>query len=233
MTTNGIVLSNMLPKLQSAGLDALNISLDTLVPSKYEFMTRRKGHNLVMKSINTAIDLGYDPVKVNCVVMRNQNNDEIIDFVNLTKDKPINIRFIEYMPFDDNEWNSKKMVSFFEMKDIINNNFEPMQRIKDPKTETAKNFKIPGHIGSVSFITSMTNDFCGGCNRTRLLADGNYKVCLFDNREISLRDAIRNGLSDNDILEIINNAILNKKEKHGGMFNIKKMKNRPMITIGG
>ena len=233
MTTNGIVLSKMLPKLQDAGLDALNISLDTLVPSKYEFMTRRKGHNLVMNSITKAIDLGYDPVKVNCVVMRNQNEDEIVDFVNLTKDKPINIRFIEYMPFDDNEWNSKKMVSFFEMKDIIHNNFEPMQRVKDPKTETAKNFQIPGHTGSVSFITSMTNNFCGGCNRTRLLADGNYKVCLFDNREISLRDAMRNGLSDNDILEIINDAVLNKKEKHGGMFNIQKMKNRPMITIGG
>ena len=233
ITTNGIVLSKMLPKLQDAGLDALNISLDTLIPAKFELTTRRKGHNLVMKAITTAIELGYDPVKVNCVVMRNHNEDEIVDFVHLTKDKPINIRFIEYMPFDDNKWNSKKLVSFIEMKDIIHENFEPMVRCNDPKTETAKNYKIPGHVGSVSFITSMTDNFCAGCNRTRLLADGNFKVCLFDNREVSLRDALRAGLSDNDILEIINDAVSHKKKKHGGMFDIQKMKNRPMITIGG
>ena len=137
------------------------------------------------------------------------------------------------MPFDDNEWNKNKMVSFFEMKDIIQNKFGKLSRKKDHITETAKNFTLEGHKGSVSFITSMTNDFCGGCNRTRLLADGNYKVCLFDNREISLRDAIRQGMNDEEILNIINNAILHKKEKHGGMFNIQKMKNRPMITIGG
>ena len=233
MTTNGISLSKMLPKLQDAGLDSLNISLDTLIPSKFEFMTRRKGHHLVLKSINKAIELGYNPVKINCVVMRNQNEDEIVDFVNMTKDKPINIRFIEYMPFDDNKWNDSKMVSFFEMKDIINTNFEPMVRMDDHFTETAKNFQIPGHIGSVSFITSMTSQFCSGCNRTRLLADGNYKVCLFGNKEVSLRDAMRSGLTDDEILDIINGAIIDKKEKHGGMFNIKKMKNRPMITIGG
>ena len=119
------------------------------------------------------------------------------------------------------------------MKDIINKNFEPMVRVNDHFTETAKNFKIPGHIGSVSFITSMTSQFCGGCNRTRLLADGNYKVCLFGNKEVSLRDAIRSGMSDQDILDIINGAIIDKKEKHGGMLNIQQMKNRPMITIGG
>lgn len=233
MTTNGIITHKLLPDLKEVGLDAVNISLDTLVPAKYEFMTRRKGHNMVMKSIQTALDIGIKSVKVNCVIMRNKNDDEINDFVELTKDKNINVRFIEYMPFDDNEWKQNKMVSFFEMKDIIQKKFGKLSRKKDHKTETAKNFTLENHKGSVSFITSMTNDFCGGCNRTRLLADGNYKVCLFDNREISLRDALREGYNDEEILNIINNAILQKKEKHGGMFNIKKMKNRPMITIGG
>ena len=183
--------------------------------------------------VNKAVELGYNPVKVNCVVMRNQNDDEIIDFVKMTKDKPINIRFIEYMPFDDNKWNTQKMVTYFEMQDLINNHFEPMVRMDDHFTETAKNFQIPGHVGSVSFITSMTSQFCGGCNRTRLLADGNYKVCLFGNEEVSLRDAMRNGMTDDEILQIINGAVSDKKEKHGGMINIQKMKNRPMITIGG
>lgn len=233
MTSNGIVTHRLLPDLKEAGLDAINISLDTLIPGKYEIMTRRKGYSNVLKSIDKALEVGIESVKVNCVVMRNQNEDEINDFVQLTKDKNINVRFIEYMPFDDNEWNQNKMVSFFEMKDIIENKFGKLSRKKDHKTETAKNFTLEGHKGSVSFITSMTNDFCGGCNRTRLLADGNYKVCLFDNREISLRDAMRSGMSNEEILNIINNAILHKKEKHGGMFNIQKMKNRPMITIGG
>ena len=233
ITTNGLITYRMLPQLREAGLDGINVSLDTLIEGKYQIMTRRKGFNNVMKTITKGLELGFDPVKVNCVVMRNQNDDEINDFVALTKDKNINIRFIEYMPFDDNEWKEKKMVSFFEMKDKIQEKYGKLVRKRDHKTETAKNFTLDGHVGSVSFITSMTNDFCGGCNRTRLLADGNYKVCLFDNREISLRDAMRQGCSDEEILEIINDAIMYKKEKHGGMHNIKEMKNRPMITIGG
>ena len=233
MTTNGISLGRMLLKLQDSGLDSLNISLDTLVPDKFEFFTRRKGHNLVMKSINKALELGYNPVKVNCVVMKNKNDDEIIDFVKLTKDKPINIRFIEYMPFDDNKRKKKKLVSFFEMRDIITKEFGELKRENDHFTETAKNYKLPGHTGSVSFITSMTSQFCGGCNRTRLLADGNYKVCLFGQKEISLRDAMREGMNDSELLNLINGSIIDKKEKHGGMLNIQKMKNRPMITIGG
>ncbi|PIA53147.1 hypothetical protein AQUCO_00900032v1 [Aquilegia coerulea] len=119
MTTNGITLGKKLPKLKDCGLNALNISLDTLIPAKFEFMTRRKGHGRVMESINTAIDLGYDPVKVNCVVMRGFNDDEICDFVELTRYKPINVRFIEFMPFDGNVWNVKKLVPYSELLDRV------------------------------------------------------------------------------------------------------------------
>ncbi|MFS8026759.1 putative lyase [Helianthus anomalus] len=119
MTTNGLALTRKLPKLKDCGLNLLNISLDTLVPAKFEFMTRRKGHERVMESIYRAVDLGYNPVKVNCVVMRGFNDDEICDFVELTKDKPINVRFIEFMPFDGNVWNVKKLVSYAEMLDIV------------------------------------------------------------------------------------------------------------------
>lgn len=119
MTTNGLALARKLPKLKDCGLNLLNISLDTLVPAKFEFMTRRKGHERVMESIYRAVDLGYDPVKVNCVVMRGFNDDEICDFVELTRDKPINVRFIEFMPFDGNVWNVKKLVSYAEMLDIV------------------------------------------------------------------------------------------------------------------
>lgn len=145
ITTNGITLARKLPKLKECGLTAVNISLDTLVPAKFEFMTRRKGHDKVIESINAAVDLGYDPVKVhfsssnlivvstsrfvffisllpfqvNCVVMRGFNDDEICDFVALTRDKPINIRFIEFMPFDGNVWNVKKLVPYSEMMEMV------------------------------------------------------------------------------------------------------------------
>ncbi|XP_027113623.1 GTP 3',8-cyclase, mitochondrial isoform X2 [Coffea arabica] len=233
MTTNGITLARKLPKLKECGLNLVNISLDTLVPAKFEFMTRRKGYERVMESINAAVDLGYNPVKVNCVVMRGFNDDEICDFVELTREKPINVRFIEFMPFDGNVWNVKKLVPYSEMLDRVVKQFTGVQRIQDHPTETAKNFRVEGHQGSVSFITSMTEHFCAGCNRLRLLADGNFKVCLFGPSEVSLRDPLRLGVEDNELKEIIGAAVKRKKASHAGMFDIAKTSNRPMIRIGG
>lgn len=233
MTTNGIVLANKLPRLKECGLSLLNISLDTLVPAKFEFMTRRKGHERVMKSIDAAIELGYNPVKVNCVVMRGFNDDEICDFVELTREKPINVRFIEFMPFDGNVWNVKKLVPYAEMLDIVVRSNKRVERIQDHPTETAKNFRIDGHQGTVSFITSMTEHFCAGCNRLRLLADGNFKVCLFGPSEVSLRDPLRSGADDNELKDIIGAAVKRKKAAHAGMLDIAKTPNRPMIHIGG
>nr|GLL22425.1 cyclic pyranopterin monophosphate synthase, mitochondrial isoform X1 [Ipomoea trifida] len=233
VTTNGITLARKLARIKECGVNLVNISLDTLVPAKFEFMTRRKGHERVMESIRTAIDVGYNPVKVNCVVMRGFNDDEICDFIELTRDKPINVRFIEFMPFDGNVWNAKKLVPYKEMLDIAVKRFTGLQRIKDHPTETAKNFSIDGHQGRVSFITSMTEHFCAGCNRLRLLADGNFKVCLFGPAEVSLRDPIRCGADDNELRQIIGAAIKRKKASHAGMFDIAKTPNRPMIHIGG
>jgi molybdenum cofactor biosynthesis enzyme MoaA len=118
MTTNGLTLSRKLPALQSAGIDILNISLDTLVPAKFEFVTRRRGHDRVLKAIEDAVAAGLR-VKVNCVVMRGMNEDEVVDFVDFTKDRDVTVRFIEYMPFDGNKWNDRKMVSYAEMLKTI------------------------------------------------------------------------------------------------------------------
>ncbi|GFZ00636.1 cofactor of nitrate reductase and xanthine dehydrogenase 2 [Actinidia rufa] len=204
MTTNGITLARKLPKLKESGLSALNISLDTLIPAKFEFMTRRKGHERVIESINAAIDLGYNPVKVNCVVMRGFNDDEICDFVEWTREKPINVRFIEFMPFDGNVWNVKKLVPYSEMLDRVVKRFTGLKRIKDHPTDTAKNF-----------------------------TDGNFKVCLFGPSEVNLRDPLRCGVDDNELKEIIGAAVKRKTASHAGMFDIAKTPNRPMIHIGG
>uniref|UniRef100_A0A1D1ZDM7 Molybdenum cofactor biosynthesis protein 1 n=1 Tax=Anthurium amnicola TaxID=1678845 RepID=A0A1D1ZDM7_9ARAE len=233
ITTNGITLAKKLPKLKGCGLNLVNISLDTLVPAKFEFMTRRKGYERVMESIDTAIQLGYNPVKVNCVVMRGINDDEICDFVELTREKPINVRFIEFMPFDGNVWNVKKLVPYAEMLDRVVQQYKGVKRLKDHPADTAKNFIVDGHRGTVSFITSMTEHFCAGCNRLRLLADGNFKVCLFGPSEVSLRDPLRSGVDDYGMREIIGCAVKKKKAAHAGMFDIAKTTNRPMVHIGG
>lgn len=232
ITTNGVTLGKKLPRLKEAGLDLINISLDTLVPAKFEFITRRKGWERVMNSIDVALDMGYK-VKVNCVVMRGVNEEEIIDFVKLTKDKNIDVRFIEYMPFDGNKWNFKKMVSYAEMIDNIKTTFPELQRMSDQANDTSKAYKVPGHEGQIGFITSMSEHFCGSCNRLRITADGNLKVCLFGNAEVSLRDALRRGAGEEEIWQVIEEAVKRKKKQHAGMLNLSKMKNRPMILIGG
>ena len=168
-------------------------SLDTLRPEKFEFISRRPkaGHSKVMAAIEKSLDLGFDPLKVNCVVMRGLNDDEILDFVELTREMNVDVRFIEYMPFDGNSWNTKKMVPYNEMLDIITGAYEDFQRVDDAPNDTSKGWKVPGFRGQVGFITSMSEHFCSSCNRLRLTADGNLKVCLFGNTEISLRDHLR------------------------------------------
>ncbi|XP_057716306.1 molybdenum cofactor biosynthesis protein 1 isoform X2 [Corythoichthys intestinalis] len=231
VTTNGINLARLLPLLKDAGLDLINISLDSLVPAKFEFIVRRKGFHKVMEGIDKAIEMGYNPVKVNCVVMRGLNEDELLDFVALTEKKPLEVRFIEYMPFDGNKWNFKKMVSYQEMLDHIKQQWPDLEMLQTGKSDTAKTFKVPGFKGQVGFITSMSEHFCGSCNRLRITADGNLKVCLFGNSEVSLRDMLRSGASDEELLQIIGAAVGRKKKQHAGMFNISQMKNRPMILI--
>lgn len=233
VTTNGMNLAKLLPKLKDAGLDLINISLDSLVPAKFEFIVRRKGFHKVMEGIDKAVEMGYNPVKVNCVVMRGLNEDELLDFVALTEKKPLEVRFIEYMPFDGNKWNFKKMVSYQEMLDHIRQQWPNLEVIQTGHTDTAKMFKVPGFKGQVGFITSMSDHFCGSCNRLRITADGNLKVCLFGNSEVSLRDVLRSGASDDELLQVIGAAVGRKKKQHAGMFSISQMKNRPMILIGG
>lgn len=233
ITTNGLVLTKKLVELQRAGLDALNISLDTLNSEKYEFITRRKGWQKVMMGIDLALQLDYAPVKINCVVMKGFNDNEVVDFVQLTKDKNIDVRFIEYMPFSGNKWDYDKFVSYKDMLEKIFQIWPDFESLPGELNDTSKAWKVPGFKGQVGFITSMSEHFCGTCNRLRITADGNLKVCLFGNTEVSLRDAIRNTCSEDDLLALVSAAVKRKKKQHAGMFNISQMENRPMILIGG
>lgn len=232
ITTNAIMLTRLLVPMQRAGLDAINISLDTLKVNKYEQITRRKGWERVIAGIDLAIQLGYKP-KVNCVLMKNFNDDEICDFVEFTKDRNVDVRFIEYMPFTGNKWQTDKMVTFKEAMDVIKNTWPDFSSLPNGPNDTSKAYAVPGYKGQVGFITSMTEHFCGTCNRLRITADGNLKVCLFGNKEVSLRDAIRGGCSESELIELISSAVKRKKKQHAGMLNLSQMENRPMILIGG
>jgi len=233
VTTNGIVLPRMLPDLQKAGLNAINISLDTLQPHKFQLITRRKGFDRVMQGIKMAAEMGYDPVKVNCVVMRGMNEEEIGEFVELTRDLPVDVRFIEYMPFGGNKWAKEKMMSYIEMIDKIQEEHPKLVKVKTHANDTARSYKCEGYVGRVSFITSMSHAFCSSCNRLRITADGNLKVCLFGNTEVSLRDQMRTGCTDEELATVIAAAVSRKKKAHAGMEELAEMENRPMILIGG
>ncbi|KAJ2864882.1 hypothetical protein GGI22_001621 [Coemansia erecta] len=235
MTTNGIALRRKLPLLHQAGMDGLNVSLDTRDPRKFELMTRRKGCEHVLRAVADAGKLGFDFVKLNVVVMRGQNDNEVSNFVEMTHDDDIDVRFIEYMPFDGNQWGRRKMVGYRELLDRLATTYgaDNIQTLPLEANHTAKGYRINGYKGKFGFITSMTHSFCSSCNRVRVMADGNLKVCLFGNTEVSLRDLMRAGCSDDEIVETICGAIKRKKQAHAGLDILSQMPNRPMIKIGG
>jgi len=233
MTTNGIALERQLPKLRNGGLDKLNLSLDTLDRQKFRDLTRRDGLAKVLRAIDAAIDAGYTPLKVNCVIMRGTNEDEIFDFAEMAMRKPIDVRFIEYMPFDDNGWSQGLMIPSSELLLRLRTRWPMLAKVETDAHDVARTYAAPGGVGSVSFVSSMTEPFCGGCNRIRLTADGALKVCLFGATEVSLRDAMREGATDGELLELVAGALHRKLPRHAGMLKIAATKNRPMTTIGG
>lgn len=195
LTTNGLSLHRKLEPMVEAGLTGVNLSLDTLDPWQFQLMTRRAGFNAVQKTIDRIFELNRAGAgikfKINCVVMRGMNDREILPFVELTREKDVEVRFIEYMPFDGNKWNEGKMFSYQEMLDLIRTRYPGLERVQGHKNDTSKTFQVPGFTGRLGFITSMTHNFCGTCNRLRITGDGNLKVCLFGNAEVSLRDIVR------------------------------------------
>ena len=203
ITTNGLALRSKLDKMVEAGLTGVNLSLDTLEPGLFEIMTRRKGFEKVVGSMERILEMNKlgagVKLKLNVVVMRGVNEGEILRFVELGKEKEVEVRFIEYMPFDGNRWNQKKMFSYKEMVDVIREKHPGLKKVEGEKTDTSKTYAVPGFKGRIGFITSMTDNFCGGCNRLRITSDGNLKVCLFGNAEVSLRDILRKENDGNPI----------------------------------
>lgn len=235
LTTNGIRLNNFISVLKEANVRSLNISLDTLQADRFQLLTRRDQFQQVYDNINMALQHGFH-VKVNMVVMKGVNDGEINDFVEWTKDKPVHVRFIEFMPFSGNRWTSNKVFTWHQIMEVIENKYT-VARLQDEKHDTAKKYTVPGHAGTFAVISTMSAPFCEGCNRIRLTADGKIKNCLFSKEETDLLTAFRNG---EDVLPLIQQSIGNKAKELGGQFtndfenlHAEEIHNRSMITIGG
>ncbi|MBO6574259.1 MAG: GTP 3',8-cyclase MoaA [Rhodothermales bacterium] len=233
MTTNGLLLEQKLPDLKDAGLTHLNISLDTLREDRFREMTRRPGLDRVLGAIDAALAHGYSGTKVNCVVLRGSNEDELLDFAAMSIDRPLGMRFIEYMPFSGNGWDSGELVPYAEMLERVRDRWPRLEPIARGANAVSTDWRIPGARGTVGFISSMTDKFCGSCNRIRLTADGRLRNCLFGQDGVSLRDALRAGATDAELEQLVASTVRAKKAAHAGMFALADRPDRPMILIGG
>jgi cyclic pyranopterin phosphate synthase len=235
ITTNGSRIHELLPVLIAANIKSINISLDTLQSARFFKVTRRDLFDQVRSNIDLLLSNGIT-VKINVVLMKGFNEDEILDFLEWTNETNIQIRFIEFMPFNGNRWTSNQVFSLDEILDVAGSRYEIVE-LPGSANDTAKHFMIPGHLGTFAVISTMTAPFCSTCNRMRLTADGKLKNCLFSSGETDLLSALRRG---EDVLPLIFNNIWEKKKALGGQFDVdfenidaSEIHNRSMITIGG
>lgn len=235
MTTNGTRLHQFAEVIKNQGIKSLNISLDTLQRDRYMLMTKRDKQEQVMSNIALMLSYGIQ-VKVNAVLMKGINEEEINDFISWTKDAPVDVRFIEFMPFTGNQWNMDKLVTLQEILNKVQTVF-PIESLDRAPHETSRQYRVPGHVGSFAIISTLTSPFCGDCNRMRLTADGKMKNCLFSASETDILAAYRRG---EDITSLIHENIGQKKKALGGQFtteldkiHTEELLNRSMISIGG
>jgi cyclic pyranopterin phosphate synthase len=233
LTTNGVLLPKYLDALKASGLRSINVSLDSLQRERFLALTHRDDYVAVRAAIEEAVDAGFS-VKVNAVLLRNRNEDEIQDFVQWSADQPVHVRFIEFMPFDGNRWRWEEIVPFKEVMQTVEAAF-PIEKLEDGPNDTARAYRVVGGKGTFGVIASMTQPFCSTCNRLRLTADGKIRNCLFSDTEMDLLGALRAG---QPVEPLIRESLAAKKAKHGGMTGLDHLSaeaipHRSMIRIGG
>ena len=228
-------MENNLQEIKRYGIDKLNISLDSLKPERFQYITGKDNFDAVIRSINKAANLGFDPLKINVVVMKNVNEDEIIDFVEFVKDTNLNVRFIEFMPFGNNNWNTDGFISSEEIKNIIETKYQ-LKEITGALNLVAKDYSIAGHSGKISFISSISDHFCKSCNRLRIDARGKMKLCLFSTgtNELNFKLLLTNPhYSEEMISETILTSLYEKEKTHPRIDELLKFEENNMLSIGG
>ena len=235
MTTNGALIHKYIDVLKKANIQSINVSLDTLNADTFLLLTKRNQFDQVKSNIELLLQHNFS-VKVNVVAMKGINDHEINSFVSWTKNHPIHIRFIEFMPFTANQWHHEKVISYKEILSSISEEFDYIKLI-DGKNDTTKKYKVVGHQGTFAIISTMTAPFCSSCNRIRLTADGKLKNCLFSKTETDLLVALRN---NENIEALIHENFIGKEKELGGQLlsdftkvDANVLENRSMISIGG
>ena len=237
LTTNALTLHKHLDALVDAGLKSINISLDTFDAERFKTISRRDGFATVWGNIQLALARGLR-VKVNMVVMRGVNDDELLRFVELTRDHDVHVRFIEFMPFAGNHWGRERVYTYAEMLGHIGS-VHAIEKLDDDPHSTAKAYRVAGWPGTFAVISTVTEPFCGDCDRLRLTAEGKMRNCLFAREETDLLSALRRG---EDIAPLIEKNVFAKHAMLGGLPLFKPEKQeevlhdlsvRPMVSIGG
>ncbi len=238
ITTNAVLVDKYISVLKEYEIKTINVSLDTLNRGKFSKITRRNEFERVYKNMLLLIKEGFK-VKINVVLIKGFNENEIINFIELSKHYPVTVRFIEFMPFNGNKWDLSKLVSYAQIMDMVHAHYSKasIKRIQDAPNDTSKNYKVSDYKGSFSVISSVTNPFCDSCNRIRLTANGKLKNCLFSDGEEDVLTPLRQGI---DIEPIIHRNVISKKKIRNGLETIESFqeqdahsKNRSMIAIGG
>ncbi len=237
LTTNAMSLHKHLDALIASGLKSINISLDTFDAERFKQISRRDGFDQVMLNIRAALDKGLR-VKLNMVVMRGVNEAEILRFVEFTREHEVHVRFIEFMPFAGNGWGRERVFTYAEMLGSIGS-VHPVEKLRDDPHSTAKAYRVLGWRGTFAVISTVTEPFCGDCDRLRLTAEGKMRNCLFSREETDLLGALRRG---EDVSGLIRKNVLAKHAMLGGLPPFKPeqqeqvlndLSHRPMVSIGG
>lgn len=247
LTTNGLLLADHAASLADAGLDRVNVSIDSLRPERFREITRGGDLDIVMKGLRAAEDAALVPIKINMVPVRGMNDDEILDFANITIDSGHHVRFIECMPTGSvNFWSPQKYMTTDEIKKTIET-LGSLSPVRVRKNGPSKYFFLEGAKGVIGFISALTHHFCSDCNRLRLTSDGKLRPCLFSETEIDLRSALRSGASDLEIERLLKLSVEVKPKEHklnerGSEYVAfpdhasrvtHQAKKRPMSRIGG
>ena len=234
LTTNGVLLKGFAADIKACGICRINVSLDSLKAERFFHITGRDSFDRVWEGIQEAEHLGFNPIKINVVVIKGVNDDEILDFARLTLERPYHVRFIEFMPVGkQNSWSSEKFLSTEEIHNMIQT-LGVLRPIKpNPFDGPAERFSLEGGKGEIGFIGALSNHFCTICNRLRLTAEGHLRSCLFAEQEIDIRTPLRNGNDDNHLLELIGLAIESKPKDHGPLGQGPRKCIRQMSSIGG
>jgi cyclic pyranopterin phosphate synthase len=234
MTTNGVLLSKLAQPLAEAGLQRVNISLDTLAPGKFRRLTRWGNLQQVWEGILAAERAGLTPIKLNIVVVRGYNEEDVVDLARLTLERPWQVRFIEMMPFAGaTDLQTQQVVTMAEIQERIEDSLGDLEPANDGKLDgEARVFHARGAKGNVGFISSVTAPFCSSCNRARLTADGRLRLCLLREKEVDLLTPLRAGATLEDLRQLILSGVWEKPWGHGLAGGLIPL-NRVMSEIGG